>query len=88
MTRIGATSGHLDGLRVGPLSARRPPANPAGGIGANPVGRPAILPLALLIVGTVWLVRALAGPGSSTGTARQELDLRYGRGELARGEYL
>jgi len=48
----------------------------------------AILLLALLIVGIVWLVRALAGPGSSTGTARQELDLRYARGELTREEYL
>jgi putative membrane protein len=51
----------------------------------------AVLVLALLVVGIVWLVRTLAGPspgGGSTSTARQELDLRYARGELTREEYL
>jgi putative membrane protein len=49
----------------------------------------AVLVLALLVVGVVWLVRTLAspGPGSATSTARQELDLRYARGELTREEY-
>jgi putative membrane protein len=50
----------------------------------------AVLVLALLVVGVVWLVRTLAGPGSggATSAARQELDLRYARGELTREEYL
>ena len=49
----------------------------------------AVLVLALLVVGVVWLVRTLAGPGpgGSTSAARQELDLRYARGELTREEY-
>jgi putative membrane protein len=49
----------------------------------------AIPVLALLVVGVVWLVRTLAGPGpgGSTSAARQELDLRYARGELTREEY-
>jgi putative membrane protein len=49
----------------------------------------ALLVLALLVVGVVWLVRTLArsGPTSTTSTARQELDLRYARGELTREEY-
>jgi putative membrane protein len=49
----------------------------------------ALLVLALLVVGVVWLVRSLAGPspGGSPGAARQELDLRYARGELTREEY-
>jgi uncharacterized membrane protein len=49
----------------------------------------ALLVLALLVVGVVWLVRTLAspGPGGTTSTARQELDLRYDRGELTREEY-
>ena len=49
----------------------------------------AVLVLALLVVGVVWLVRTLAGsgPSSSTSTARQELDLRYARGDLTREEY-
>ena len=50
----------------------------------------ALLVLALLVVGVVWLVRTLAGPGpagDATSTARQELDLRYARGELTREEY-
>jgi putative membrane protein len=49
----------------------------------------AVLVLALLVVGVVWLVRTLAspGPGSATTSARQELDLRYARGELTREEY-
>jgi putative membrane protein len=47
----------------------------------------AVLVLALLVVGVVWLVRTLAGPGSATSAARQELDLRYARGELTREEY-
>jgi putative membrane protein len=49
----------------------------------------ALLVLALLVVGVIWLVRTLAspGPGSATSTARQELDLRYARGELTREEY-
>lgn len=47
----------------------------------------AVVVLALLVVGVVWLVRTLAGTGSATGTARQELDLRYARGELTREEY-
>ena len=49
----------------------------------------ALLLLALLVVGVVWLVRTLAGPGpgSATNPARQELDLRYARGELTREEY-
>jgi putative membrane protein len=49
----------------------------------------ALLVLALLVVGVVWLVRTLtgAGPASATSTARQELDLRYARGELPREEY-
>jgi len=50
----------------------------------------AVVVLALLVVGVVWLVRTLAGPGpgGSTSTARQELDLRYARGDLTREEYL
>jgi putative membrane protein len=51
----------------------------------------AVLVLALLVVGIVWLVRTLAGPGpggSTISAARQELDLRYARGELTREEYL
>ena len=49
----------------------------------------ALLVLALLVVGVVWLVRTLAGPspGGATSAARQELDLRYARGELTREEY-
>jgi putative membrane protein len=49
----------------------------------------ALLVLALLVVGVVWLVRTLAGPSpaSTLSTARQELDLRYARGELTREEY-
>jgi putative membrane protein len=49
----------------------------------------AVVVLALLVVGVVWLVRTLASPGSggATSTARQELDLRYARGELTREEY-
>ena len=49
----------------------------------------AVLVLALLVVGVVWLVRTLAGPGPGglTSAARQELDLRYARGELTREEY-
>jgi uncharacterized membrane protein len=49
----------------------------------------AVLVLALLVVGVVWLVRTLAapGPGSAISTARQELDLWYARGELTREEY-
>ena len=49
----------------------------------------ALLVLALLVVGVVWLIRTLAGPGpgSATSAARQELDLRYARGELTREEY-
>jgi putative membrane protein len=49
----------------------------------------AVLVLALLVVGVVWLVRTLAspGPGSATTSARQELDLRYARGELTPEEY-
>jgi putative membrane protein len=50
----------------------------------------AVVVLALLVVGVVWLVRTLAGPGpggSTTSAARQELDLRYARGELTREEY-
>jgi putative membrane protein len=49
----------------------------------------ALLVLALLVVGVVWLVRTLAGagPASTLSTARQELDLRYARGELTREEY-
>jgi putative membrane protein len=49
----------------------------------------AILLLGLLVVGVVWLVHSLArpGPGSTTSAARQELDLRYARGELTREEY-
>jgi putative membrane protein len=49
----------------------------------------AVLVLALLVVGVVWLVRTLPGPGpgGSTSAARQELDLRYARGELTREEY-
>jgi putative membrane protein len=49
----------------------------------------ALLVLALLVVGIVWLVRTLAspGPGSAISTARQELDLRYARSELTREEY-
>jgi putative membrane protein len=48
-----------------------------------------VVVLALLVVGVVWLVRALAGPGpgGATSPARQELDLRYARGELTREEY-
>jgi putative membrane protein len=50
----------------------------------------AVVLLALLVVGVVWLVRTLAWPGSggTTSAARQELDLRYARGELTREEYL
>jgi putative membrane protein len=49
----------------------------------------AVLLLGLLVVGVVWLVRTLTGPGpgSATSAARQELDLRYARGELTREEY-
>jgi putative membrane protein len=48
----------------------------------------AVLVLALLVVGVVWLVRTLASPGpGATSSARQELDLRYARGELTREEY-
>jgi putative membrane protein len=49
----------------------------------------AVVVLALLVVGVVWLVRTLAdaGPAGATSTARQELDLRYARGELTREEY-
>jgi putative membrane protein len=49
----------------------------------------ALLVLALLVVGVVWLVRTLAGPSpaGTPSTARQELDLRYARGELTREEY-
>jgi putative membrane protein len=48
----------------------------------------AVLVLALLVVGVVWLVRTLTSPGpGSTSSARQELDLRYARGELTREEY-
>ena len=49
----------------------------------------AVLVLALLVVGVVWLVRTLAGlgPGSTTNAARQELDLHHARGELTREEY-
>jgi putative membrane protein len=49
----------------------------------------ALLVLALLVVGVIWLIRTLAspGPGSATSIARQELDLRYARGELTREEY-
>jgi putative membrane protein len=48
----------------------------------------AVLVLALLVVGVVWLVRTLAGPSSGTSAAQQELDQRYARGELTREEYL
>jgi putative membrane protein len=49
----------------------------------------AVLVLALLVVGVVWLVRTLArpSPDSTTSAARQELDLRYARGDLTREEY-
>jgi putative membrane protein len=49
----------------------------------------AVLVLVLLVVGVVWLVRTLTSPGtgSATSTARQELDLRYARGELSREDY-
>ena len=48
----------------------------------------AVVVLALLVVGVVWLVRTLTGPSpGATSTARQELDLRYARGELTREEY-
>jgi putative membrane protein len=48
----------------------------------------AVLVLALLVVGVVWLVRTLASPSpGSTSSARQELDLRYARGELTPEEY-
>lgn len=49
----------------------------------------AILVLALLVAGVVWLVRTLAdpGPGGSASTARELLDLRYARGVLTREEY-
>jgi putative membrane protein len=50
----------------------------------------AVVVLVLLVVGVVWLVRTLVGPGpggSATSAARQELDLRHARGELTREEY-
>jgi putative membrane protein len=48
----------------------------------------ALLVLALLVVGVIWLVRTLARPGpAGASAARQELDLRYARGELTREEY-
>lgn len=55
----------------------------------------------LLVVGIVWLVRQVSSnggrpsdhqqplsPGSGSGTAREELDRRYARGEISREEYL
>jgi putative membrane protein len=48
----------------------------------------ALLVLALLVVGVVWLVRTLTRPSpGGASAARQELDLRYARGELTREEY-
>jgi uncharacterized membrane protein len=47
--------------------------------------------ICVLIVGSAWLVRGLfPGSGSSSGraaTAKELLDQRYARGELARAEY-
>ena len=55
----------------------------------------------LLVVGIVWLVRQVSSSGGSpsdsqqppstgagSGTAREELDRRYARGEISREEYL
>jgi putative membrane protein len=49
----------------------------------------AVLLLALLVVGLVWMLRSMrdTGAGRSAATARQELDVRYARGELTREEY-
>ena len=48
--------------------------------------------LVLIIVGVVWLIdRPRADPrarGAAGGAARDELDLRYARGELEREAYL
>jgi putative membrane protein len=49
----------------------------------------AVLLLALLVVGLVWMLRSMSGAvaGRSATTARQELDVRYARGELTSEEY-
>jgi putative membrane protein len=58
-----------------------------------------LLLIALLVAGIVWLVRSIAaddssrsaspgsGWGSTPGSAREELDRRYARGEITREEY-
>jgi putative membrane protein len=56
-----------------------------------------LLLLVLLVVGVIWLVRSIAsGSGSpappsswstGSGSAREELDRRYARGEITREEY-
>jgi putative membrane protein len=55
-----------------------------------------LLLLMLLVVGVIWLVRSIASGGgnpppsswsSGSGSAREELDRRYARGEITREEY-
>jgi putative membrane protein len=55
-----------------------------------------LLLLVLLVVGVIWLVRSIAAGGgnpppsswsSGSGSAREELDRRYARGEITREEY-
>jgi uncharacterized membrane protein len=48
-----------------------------------------LLLLALSAVGLVWMLRSMRGwgAGRSATTGRQELDVRYARGELTRKQY-
>jgi putative membrane protein len=46
--------------------------------------------LAVAVLGVIWLLRAVTGPGHRRrdGSASAELDLRYARGQLDREDYL
>lgn len=74
--------------------------NGAGGVGVVVWMIFGLLLLALLVVAVVWLVRQVSpnsgGPsdqqrtpssGPASGSAREELDRRYARGEISREEY-
>jgi putative membrane protein len=50
----------------------------------------AIVLIALAVAALVWLIQNIAGRDGGRGSrrqAREELDLRYARGELSRDEY-